>query len=103
MKEMSKEEFYEKIKSVIRGEISTTKLVKELQTDSRTLNNKIQELSVYNPELYNEYVEKFPYKSKSRDDIDFEALAIEIVKENMTMKTVEEKYNVGERTVRRRI
>ena len=46
MKEMSKEEFYEKIKSVIRGEISTTKLVKELQTDSRTLNNKIQELSV---------------------------------------------------------
>ena len=103
MKEMSKEEFYEKIRSVIRGEISTTKLVKELQTDSRTLNNKIQELSVYNPELYNEYVEKFPYKSKSRDDIDFEALAIEIVKENMTMKTVEEKYNVGERTVRRRI
>ena len=58
---------------------------------------------MYNPELYNEYVEKFPYKSKSRDDIDFEALAIEIVKENMTMKTVEEKYNVGERTVRRRI
>ena len=103
MKEMSKEEFYEKIRSVIRGEISTTKLAKELQTDSRTLNNKIQELSVYNPELYNEYVEKFPYKSKSRDDIDFEALAIQIVKENMTMKTVEEKYNVGERTVRRRI
>ena len=30
-------------------------------------------------------------------------VAIEIVKENMTMKTVEEKYNVGERTVRRRI
>ena len=103
MKEMSKEEFYEEIRSVIRGEITITKLVKELQTDSRILNNKIQELSGYNPELYNEYVEKFPYKSKSRDDIDFEALAIEIVKENMTMKTVEEKYNVGERTVRRRI
>ena len=103
MKEMSKEEFYEEIRSVIRGEITITKLAKKIKTDFRTLNNKIQELSVYNPELYNEYVEKFPYKSKSRDDIDFEALAIEIVKENMTMKTVEEKYNVGERTVRRRI
>lgn len=103
MKEMSKEEFYEEIRSVIRGKITITKLAKELQTDSRTLNNKIQELSVYNPELYNEYVEKFPYKSKSRDDIDFEALAIEIVKKNMTMQAVEKKYNVGERTVRRRI
>ena len=103
MKEMSKEEFYEEIRSVIRGKNTITKLAKELQTDFRTLNNKIQELSVYNPELYNEYVEKFPYKSKSRDDIDFEALAIEIVKENMTMQAVEKKYNVGERTVRRRI
>ena len=53
MKEMSKEEFYEKIRSVIRGEISTTKLVKELQTDSRTLNNKIQELS---PKILRSYV-----------------------------------------------
>lgn len=103
MKEMSKEEFYEEIRSVIRGEITITKLAKKIKTDFRTLNNKIQELSVYNPELYNEYVEKFPYKSKSRDDIDFEALAIEIVKKNMTMQAVEKKYNVGERTVRRRI
>ena len=58
MKEMSKEEFYEKIRSVIRGEISTTKLVKELQTDSRTLNNKIQELSVYNESLYIAFIKK---------------------------------------------
>ena len=41
MKEMSKEEFYEEIRSVIKGEITITKLAKELQTDSGTLNNKI--------------------------------------------------------------
>lgn len=103
MKEITDEEFYKKIEDVIEGRISRNKLVKELETDSRTLNNKIQKLSVYNPELYSKFIEKFPYKSKSRDDIDFEALAIEIVKRGMTMNDVIQKYDVGERTVRRRI
>lgn len=80
MKEIADEEFYKRIEDIIEGKTSRNKLAKELETDTRTLNNKIQEMSVYNLELYSKFIEKFPYKSKSRDDIDFEALAIEIIK-----------------------
>ena len=41
MKQITDEEFYESIEKIIRGESSRAKLIKELETDSRTLNNKI--------------------------------------------------------------
>lgn len=103
MKEITSEEFYQEIEEIIEGKKSRVKLAKELETDSRTLNNKIQELSVYNPELYDRFIKKFPYKAKSRDDIDFEALTIEIIKGRMTTNQAAKKYELGERTVRRRI
>lgn len=103
MKQITDEEFYESIEKIIRGESSRAKLIKELETDSRTLNNKIQELVIYNPELYSRFIKKFPYRTKTRDDIDFEALAIEITKNGTTTFQASKKYNIGERTIRRRI
>lgn len=103
MIDITQEEFEAKIQDIIDGKLSKTKLVKELETDSRTLNNKIQELSVYNIDLYLKLIEKYPYKQKVRDDIDYEALAIEIVKKSMTTKEASKKYGLGERTIRRKI
>lgn len=103
MKQITDEEFYESIEKIIRGESSRAKLIKELETDSRTLNNKIQELVIYNPELYSRFIEKFPYRTKVRNDIDFEALAIEIIKNGTTTFQASKKYNIGERTIRRRM
>lgn len=103
MIDIMQEEFEAKIQDIIDGKLSKTKLVKELETDSRTLNNKIQELSVYNIDLYLKLIEKYPYKQKVRDDIDYEALAIEIVKKSMTTKEAAKKYGLGERTIRRKI
>ena len=53
MKKLSEEEFENAIKRLINGEITKVKLAKELETDPRTLDNKIQEASVTNPKLYN--------------------------------------------------
>ena len=103
MKQITDKEFYESIEKIIRGESSRAKLIKELETDSRTLNNKIQELVIYNPELYSRFIKKFPYRTKTRDDIDFEALAIEITKNGTTTFQASKKYNIGERTIRRRM
>ncbi len=103
MKQITDEEFYESIEKIIRGESSRAKLIKELETDSRTLNNKIQELVIYNPELYSRFIKKFPYRTKTREDIDFEALAIEITKNGTTTFQASKKYNIGERTIRRRM
>ena len=58
-----------KIKEVIKGEKSKAGLTKELETNMRTLDNRIQELSVYNAELYKQLINKKPFRSKTRDDI----------------------------------
>ena len=101
MIEISQEEFESKIKKVIQGEKSKTDLIKELQTDSRTLNNKIQELSAYNKELYIEFISIKPFKSKTRDDIDYEALVIEMIKKSMFTADAASKYGIGVRTIQR--
>lgn len=103
MIEISQEEFEQKVQEVIDGKLSRQQLTKLLKTDTRTLNNKIQELVVYNSDLYMEFIKKFPYKSKERNDIDYEALVIEIVKTSMTTSAAVEKYNIGERTITRKV
>lgn len=103
MKEISREEFEAKIQDLIDGKTSRRKLVKELETESRTLNNKIRTMSEYNPELYSAFVNKFPYRSRERDDIDYEALIIEVIKDRMTAEEVTEKYGVSVRTVQRKV
>ena len=103
MKEISREELKLKIQDLIDGNTTRKKLVKELETDSRTLNNKIREVSTYDEQLYYEYVKKFPYRSRERNDIDYEALMIEVIKSGMTSLEVTEKYGVSVRTVQRKV
>ena len=62
MKELTQKEFEEQIQRLIDGNIGRKKLAKELETDIRTLNNKIMELASTNPDLYARFIEKFPYE-----------------------------------------
>ncbi len=103
MKNLSEEEFADAIKRLIRGEITKVKLAKELEIDLRTLDNKIQELSATNSELYGEYLKTLPYKQKKIDHIDFEALLIYILKQGYTADEAADKFGVSRRTISRRI
>lgn len=100
---ISQGEFGEKIREVIRGEKTLIQLCKELQTDERTLVQNIILHSAFDPEVYAEFVEKHPYRTREREDIDFEALAIEILKQKMNSLDASQKYNVGVRTIQRKI
>lgn len=103
MKNISKDEFKQAIKRLINGEITKVKLAKELETDPRTLDNRIQELSATDPELYYEYVDVLPYKQKGIDHIDFEALVIYMLKNGCTADETTQKFEVSRRTINRRI
>lgn len=103
MKIISQVEFEELVQSLIDGKITRKKLAKILDTDIRTINNKITQLSNSNPELYEKYVQKFPYKPKTREDIDYEALIIYAMKNEKTLAEVSEEYEVSIRTISRRV
>ena len=103
MKNISKDEFKQAIRRLINGEITKVKLAKELETDPRTLDNRIQELSATDPELYDEYVDVLPYKQKGIDHIDFEALVIYMLKNGCTADETAQKFGVSRRTINRRI
>lgn len=103
MKKLSNEEFIEEIQRLIEGKITKVKLAKELETDTRTLDNKIQELSVTAPEIYRQYLNKFSYKQKQIDHIDFEALIIYMLKQGITLEEVATKFNISRQTISRRI
>lgn len=103
MKNISKDEFKQAIRRLINGEITKVKLAKELETDPRTLDNRIQELSATDPELYYEYVDVLPYKQKGIDHIDFEALVIYMLKNGCTADETAQKFGVSRRTINRRI
>lgn len=82
MKNISNEELETLIQDLIDKKISRKDLVKYLGTELRTLHKTIIRVSQTNPELYKEYVKVFPYQPKARQDIDFEALIIDIMKRN---------------------
>ena len=103
MLNLSREEFEAKIQDLIDGKTNRKKLIKDLETDSRTLNNKIREMSEYNGELYSAFVSKFPYRTRERNDLDYEALVIEIIQKGMTSVEAAEKYNIGGRTIQRKV
>lgn len=104
MIKISAEEFEARIQDVIEGKLSRMELVQEIETDIRTLNKKIiEEIGVNNPDLYIEYIKKFPYKQKERDDIDYEALIIEMVKNRTHTVSAAIKYNIGIRTIQRKV
>lgn len=102
MIKISQGEFGEKVKEVINGEKTLIGLCEELQTDERTLIQNIILHSIYDPEVYAEFVEKYPYRTREREDIDFEALLIEILKQRMNSEEAAAKYNIGVRTIQRK-
>ncbi len=100
---LSKEEFDGYIEDLINEKYSKADLLKILQTDYRTLNNKIQDLAISNPDLYLRYIKKFPYRQKERDDIDYEALVIEVIKTGIYAQDIASKYGISVKTVQRKV
>ena len=103
MKEIKDSEFEQLMLEVIEGKKSRVKLAEELQTDWRTLNKKIQLLSMTNPELYKKFVEKYPYKPKEITAIPLKTMLYEFLKTGIKMQDLADKYGISERTLRRKI
>ena len=103
MKEITEAEFEEHIREVITGKKSRVKLTEELQTDWRTLNKKIQLLSIENPELYRQFIEKCSYKPREITSIPLKTMLNEFLKTGIRMQDLADKYGIGERTLRRKI
>lgn len=103
MKQISQEEFEQYVEAIIRGDMSRTQVVKELQTEARTLNNRIHELADTNPKLYSRYVAKITYMPKERKDLDAMQLAIEILAQGKTIGQIVEERQTGRKTIQRRI
>lgn len=103
MIDISEKEFIEYLEKYANKEISMSKLVEVLKSDYRTINNKIIEMSITNPELYYRIVLGHPYKQKGRVDIDFEALMIYVIKNSITIMQASEIFNVSRRTIQRKV
>lgn len=103
MKEITDSEFEQLMLEVIAGKKSRVELAGELKTDWRTLNKKIQLLSMTNPELYKQFVEKYPYKPKEITAIPLKTMLYEFLKTGIKMQDLADKYGIGERTLRRKI
>ena len=103
MLEISQEEFEAKVQDIIDGKTTRVKLIKELKVDRMTLNTKIQELAVYNPELYRAFVIKFPYRPREYTHIDYEAVIIDILKKGYKRREWDDIYEVDSRTITRKI
>ena len=103
MIKISQQEFEEKVQDVIDGKTTRTQLQIDLRVDKNTLNNKIQELVVYKPELYRAFVQKFPYRPREYSHIDYEALIIDIMKKGYTRREWDEVYGISSRTIIRKI
>lgn len=95
--------FEELIGKVIAGEINRKQITREYHISSRTINLMITELSKTNPELYMRFIERFPYKPKEIENIDFVELVKEIMKQDKTIEDLSITYGVSTRTIRRRI
>lgn len=104
MIDISQEEFEAKVQDILDGKTTRVKLISELKTDRDTLNNKIQELVIYNPDLYKAFINKFPYKPREYTHIDYEAIIIDILKKGYKRRELDEVYEgVSSRTITRKI
>lgn len=103
MKQVSKQEFENYIMAAINGEISRIQLVKELETDYRTLNKRIQLLSIENPKLYAQFIEKHPYKPREITNINIRNIIYEFLTTGINMDELAAKHNLSLRTLRRKI
>lgn len=104
MIDISQKEFEAKVRDILDGKTTRVKLISELKTDRDTLNNRIQELVVYNPKLYKAFIDKFPYKPREYTHIDYEALIIDILKKGYKRRELDEVYEgISSRTITRKI
>lgn len=103
MIEISQKEFEAKVQDIIDGKTTRANLIIELKIDRVTLNTKIQELAVYNPELYRAFVIKFPYRPREYTHIDYEAVIIDILKNGYKRRDWDAIYDVDSRTITRKI
>lgn len=103
MKEITQEEFEQYILEVINGEKSRVQITKELETDYRTLNKKIQLLSIDNPELYLRFIQKYPYKPREITTVPIRKAVYEFLTTGIDMEELAKKYQIGVRTLSRKI
>lgn len=101
MIEISNEEFEKYIRDLINKKITHINLAHLLHTDTRTLLKKIYNLE--NKELLYEYVRNYPYKPRENKNIDYESLLIELITNGKDVASIQEEYNIAERTYRRNI
>lgn len=100
---LSQEEFEDLVRKIIEGKTTRKKIAKEYHINSRSLNLKITELAEINPELYQEFIKKFPYRPKTITNVNFVELVKEIMKEDKEIRDLVIKYNISTRTISRRI
>ena len=100
MRDVSQEEFESLIKDVIDGKASRREVEKKLGTSMRTLNSRITKLSETNPDLYESFIRKFPYKPKEIK-VDVENLAIRVILEGL--QEVSSQTGISIKTIYRKV
>lgn len=103
MIEITQQDFEGKIEEILLGKTTRKKLIKELKIDRVTLNNKIQELIVHNPELYHRFIAKFPYMPREYTHINWRAMLIDIMKKGYTKFEAADQYEINDRTIARKV
>ena len=103
MIKIEQKDFEDKVQQIIDGKTTRTKLIKELKIDRITLNYKIQELVVFNPELYRKFITKFPYMPREYTHINWRAMLIDIMKKGYTKIQAAEQYGINSRTIARKV
>lgn len=103
MKKVSDKEFEQCVKDLLDGKKALKEILEELETSHRTFYNRIQLLSDTNLELYEEYIHRFPHKTKEITTIPIRTIMMEFLKDNANMADLAKKYGIYERTLRRKI
>lgn len=103
MKDVSQEQFENDIENVIEGRVSLKQLVAKYRTSYDYIHQKILELSYTNRSLYERYIEMFPYKPKTNENISARGIVIELIKNKATIGQLSDKYGIPARTIDRRI
>lgn len=104
MKEISQEEFEENLRKMIEEGKTKTQIKNGLGFGSyRALNTKVQTLSITNPELYMEYIGKYPYAPKTRKDLDIIEIGIEFLRDEKNMDELATQYGTGRKTIQRKL
>lgn len=100
---IEQEEFEKLIRQVIDGKITRREISIQYGIAIRTINGRITELATTNPELYQKFIDKYPFKPKAITHINFVELTKKIMKEGCSVSGICGVYDISERTFSRRI